>query len=61
MPFSISIIVYFISVIPLSVKQSLSHAWFLKTHTLGKLMLSIIRLRVKQKLDHVWSRTTYLW
>ena len=61
MPFSISINVYFISVIPLSVKQSLSHAWFLKTHTLGKLMLSIIRLRVKQNLGHVWSRTTYLW
>ena len=37
----------------LSVKQNLSHTWFLRPHTLGKLTLSNIRLIVKQILGHV--------
>ena len=41
MPFSISTVIYFIPIIPLSVKQNIDHAWFLESHTFGKLILPI--------------------
>jgi len=33
------IILYVVCSIPLSIKQSFGHAWFLEPHTLGKLIL----------------------
>ena len=41
-------------IILLSVKQNLSHVWFLGPYTLGKLILPIILLNVKQDLSYVW-------
>ena len=38
----------------LSIKQNLSHAWLLRPHVLGKLILHIIFLSVKQNLGYFW-------
>ena len=41
-------------IIFISVKQNLSHAWFLGPHALGKLTLNDIFIIVKQNLSHAW-------
>ena len=33
---------------------NLGHAWFLETHTFGKLIFLIACFNIKQKVGHVW-------
>ena len=38
----------------LNIKQNLGHAWFLRPHTLGKLIFLITCVNIKQNLGYAW-------
>ena len=39
-------------IIDVDIKQNISHAWLLGSHTLGKLIFLVIYLNVKQNLGY---------
>ena len=52
--FSFITLCVILPIIYLNIKQNLSHAWLLRPHVFGKLILDDIFLSVKQNLSYAW-------
>ena len=50
----LSLILYVVFVTCLNIKQSLGYAWFLRPHSLDKLIFLIVYWSIKLNIGHAW-------